>query len=512
MGDNRRVHLNIASNALNTGINAAAGLITLPFLIDRLGAESYGLWVLVSASAGMFMLVDFGMPAAVGRRIASSRYHGDDSTIDSVISTSLCMLAGAALLVVAATLFLVQAFPVIFPVPVEKLSDVRTALLISGIASAIYFPAAAFDGILWGQERFDLHNAVEIPAVLLRLAGILSFVGESTSLTELALIVAVPAVASYAVRTMISVRLQPGLSVSPRWFDKVMMRELALFGGWFGVVTLARTSLPSAATFVIGATLGPVAVTVFTVPRLLVSYAHWVLASVSQVVAPKAAVLHHIADDRGQKRLFIESSRYAIALAVFICAGLLQFGGTFLQLWLPRQSGVEYRILVILALAEALPLSQWVSYNVIVSMAKHRALARLALSELMLVFSGALLGAWLGGLVGVALVCAAAAFIFRGVWTAYVAAKLVGLDPRTYLVRILGSTAVVAAIPAAALSTLPLPEAAAGWMPFVAAVAVYCILYAAATLAVFNLLHRRAGRTQAPSEYIPSRRQERHEA
>lgn len=511
MGDRRRVHLNIASNALNTGLNAVAGLITLPLLISRLGAESYGLWVLVSASAGLFILADFGMSAAVGRRVAGYLSAAEQGAIDKVISTSLSVLAGLSLLVVSLMLLLVQIFPLVFPIPAAKISDVQTALLISGIASAVYFPAAAFDGILWGHERFDLHNAVEIPALVLRLIGILVLVNVGTSLTELALIVALPAVAAYAVRIAIAVHIQPGLRISPRYFDSALMVELVHFGGWFGVVTLARATLPNAATFVIGASLGPAAVTVFTIPRLLVSYANWIIAAVTQVIGPRAAVLHLSSDRQGQRQLFVMSSRYAIALAVFICAGLLQFGAPFLQLWLPQHSGIEYRILVILALAEVLPLSQWVSYNVVVSMAQHRALAGIALSELALVFAGTALGALWGGLIGVTLICAALAFTFRGIWTAVVAAKLIGLDPRAYLLRTLGGTAALAAAPAVLVAILPLAWTPMGWLQFIAAVSAYCTLYACAALVALKFVQPSPDGKRLSHVYVGAQHRERRE-
>ena len=60
-------------NVLALLVNISAALILLPFLIDRLGDEWYGAWVLIGTILGYFTILDFGMFAASQRFIPKSR-------------------------------------------------------------------------------------------------------------------------------------------------------------------------------------------------------------------------------------------------------------------------------------------------------------------------------------------------------------------------------------------------------------------------------------------------------
>jgi len=50
-----RVRINVMLNTLSPLINAVCGFVVLPFLISRLGRETYGFWTLIVASVGYFL-------------------------------------------------------------------------------------------------------------------------------------------------------------------------------------------------------------------------------------------------------------------------------------------------------------------------------------------------------------------------------------------------------------------------------------------------------------------------
>lgn len=299
-------------------------------------------------------------------------------------------------------------------------------------------------------------------------------------------IVSLPAIIGYVVRMLIAMRLQRGLRVSLRLFDEAAMRDLIQFGKWFGVLTFARACLPNAATFVIGHVLGPVAVTVFTVPRLLIAYANWIMAALTQVLAPRAAVLHHANAREAQRGLFLGASRYAMAFAVFTVGGLLIFGQAFLRLWQPQLHGLEYLLLAILGLGEILPLSQWIGYNLMISMAKHRFLALVAVAEMAFVIVFGLAAANFSGLLLVAIVTATGAFVFRGVWTAAHVARLLEITAATYAKRSLGPAAVLAAVPVLAFLAASRFWQPQTWVELIGAAIFYVAVFASLGLPVYG--------------------------
>src|SRR4030081_3196178 len=78
----------IPRETLGTGAaNVSGALVTIvltPFLLHRLGAEQYGIWLLalsLTFSSGYLALADLGLPSAAIRFIAEARAIGSLDTI-----------------------------------------------------------------------------------------------------------------------------------------------------------------------------------------------------------------------------------------------------------------------------------------------------------------------------------------------------------------------------------------------------------------------------------------------
>src|SRR5262245_46960006 len=155
-----RVIRNIASNWFGFAADSAVAFLLTPFLIHRLGMEIYGVWILIGALAGYLGMLDFGLRGSVGRFVAFHRGRGDREAILNTINTavfSLVALGAIGFCIVAVTALNLEH---LFEIPPEHLGQARWALLLVGMQLGAALPLCAFDGILWGHERFDLMNLV----------------------------------------------------------------------------------------------------------------------------------------------------------------------------------------------------------------------------------------------------------------------------------------------------------------------------------------------------------------
>lgn len=472
-----RVRTNIVLNTLSPLINAVCGFIVLPFLISRLGRETYGFWTLIIATVGYFLVLDLGISTAIGRLIAAHRAKDEIHAIRAVTVTALAFLLAVAIVVMLLTLVVPSVFFLLFDVPHAQRPDIANALMIMTLAASLYFPALVPYGLMWGYERFDLLNAVEIPTVLGRTGITLLVIKEGSTLSLLALILAGSSIAGYFARVLICMRLEPRLSIRPIFFSRAIAADLFSFGSWFSMLGFFRQIMPNVASFVIGHSLGSAAVTTFTIPRLLVSYTNWVMVSATQVVAPKAAVYHFGRDDARQRELFIEGSSYDWALTLFFLGGALLLGYPLLTLWQFRPQPEEYQLLLILILGEAIPLSQWVTYYAIVGMGQHRRLAVYAVLEAASIVIIGLLIARAGGLDAVALCVAVAAFIFRGVLQIQYGCQLVGLPILAYLRAVYVRTSLIGLLPIAGLAMFKAALPPTTWLQFLLEGTLYALLY-----------------------------------
>ena len=67
--------LNVLTNYVAKIATLATGFVMTPFMLHRLGADQFGLWVLVASVVAYGGLLDFGLSSAVVKYVA--RYRAD---------------------------------------------------------------------------------------------------------------------------------------------------------------------------------------------------------------------------------------------------------------------------------------------------------------------------------------------------------------------------------------------------------------------------------------------------
>jgi O-antigen/teichoic acid export membrane protein len=218
-------------------------------------------------------------------------------------------------------------------------------------------------------------------------------------------------------------------------------------------------------------------VTTYTIPRMLTSYTNWVMVSATQALAPQAAVYHFSSDRERQQNLFLLGGSYTWALSLFVFGGLVLFGFEFLSLWQGAPQLEEYHLLLILMCGEVVPLSQWITYNMIVSMGVHRRLAIYGVIEALSVLVVSALLVRLYGLQGVAIAVALSALLFRGLLQLSYGCRLVDV-PLSRYARSVFLPVALASLPAfAALAVYRVYETPDSWIMLFVSGFIYAAVY-----------------------------------
>jgi O-antigen/teichoic acid export membrane protein len=423
---------NIAANVSGIVVNMISGLLVMPYLIQTLGNTTYGLWILIGTMTGYFGVLDLGVPGAVGRLIAIHNARDEPEQINVVMSTALALLLIVSVAICVATFIVLPLFPLLFTVPASSAPDVRYSLILVGFSLALAFPAQIFSGLLWGLARFDLQNAVDIPALILRTVLTMTLVTTSKPLLSLGVIVLVVGVLSALFKMLVCYWLVPNLRISWQHVRRNRAREIFSIGGWLNVIAWSRTLIPQIAPTLVGARLGNAAVTTFTVARQLVVYANIFSQHATQVMTPGATGAYATNAVAAQRQLFIEGGKFAYALTIFLLAGLFCLGMPFIHWWQHGLQDAAYRPLLVLIVGESLPMSQWLTYSVLLGAGRQRSLGLFALSEgaLLLLLIFPLIG--VNGIIGVSTAVAVSGFIARGAAQLLLGCRLLGVSLSSY--------------------------------------------------------------------------------
>jgi O-antigen/teichoic acid export membrane protein len=476
---NAKIAWNMAANTAGTVVNMLSGLVVMPYLIRTLGSGTYGLWILIGTMAGYFGVLDLGVSSALGRLVAAHRARGDHDQVNMVMSTSCALLFVAFVIVCAATALSLPLFPRLFSVPANELLDVRYALILVGLNLALTFPGFTFVGFLWGHERFDLENAVRIPTLIIRTVLSITAINASMPLTSLGVIVFGTNTLGNLARMVLSYKLDPELRLSWSQVQGNRVREIFSIGGWMSVISWSRLLTPQIAPTLIGLRIGNAAVTTFTVARQLVAYANMFSTTATQVLAPRAIAVHATESTDAQMALFIEGGRFSYALSLFFCGGLLGLGLPFIHWWQHGSQDAAYPLLLILVLGECFPMSQWLTYSVLLGANRQRILGFFSICEA--VISLPLMIALIGwrDLFGVSVAAAFSAFFIRGLLQWLYGCRLLKVSVISYSKQVFLPVTVYAITPIAALYAVTAwlsPDTFRGTFLLGAA---YCIVYVA---------------------------------
>jgi O-antigen/teichoic acid export membrane protein len=243
----------------------------------------------------------------------------------AALAANLAMaVVGCVLLVVAAHFYFdrVSATPGIR-------AEVEDAIGWLGLALPLSLTSGVLAGTLQGRQRFGVLNVINsasaIGTALLPLATAY-FVDPSLP----ALVIATIAV-SLAVLLMLAVASAKAVPLlRPARPNAAVIRKLASYGGWMTGTTLLAPAVTTVDRFLIGALLGPAAVSAYVIPYNLVSRVILLPASLGSATLPRFAS----ADREEVQRLQSVTLKSLLALLTPISVIAIAALAPFLRFWI----------------------------------------------------------------------------------------------------------------------------------------------------------------------------------
>lgn len=487
MTTKQRIFRNVTWNWAGMAVEAIAGLVTAAFLVRRLGETTYGLWIVILAFTSYFGFLDLGIRGSVGRYVAWYQAKNDRRGVDATISTALAILGLAGALILLLTVAGEFIFFHIFDVPARQIPDVRIALAIVGATFAIFIPSNVFDATLWGYQRFDLLNAIDIPMAVLRPVLVIVLVSSGYGLVALALINGTTLVLQGAVKLVLTYRVSHGLRIGFAGVSREMARTLFGYGGWMLGANLTRVVRSQFNPTLIGYWLGMAMVTPYSITSRLIESGSKILWTGTGVLTPQIASLQAQENHDARCRLILVASRFCVYLALFLMVGMTLLGNAFLTLWVGPKLASASVLLSILAVGELVPNSLLVLRGALQGMARHPLIAIMAAIDLAFSLAVGIAVLPYYGLVGLCVVLAISGFVFRGVIKLVYACRLTDISVSDYLRSAVLGSCLAALIPSGLLALAVAWKQPATWIELILYCAVFTVLYLVAGIPLIGV-------------------------
>jgi len=324
---------NTLLNFIGQVLPLLVGVVTMPFTVRGLGTERFGLLSLAWVILGYFAVFDLGLGRATTKFVAEALGKGEQDRVPGLVWTTV---ATQALLGAAGGLTLAAVTPLLVEralnVPPYLVREASSAFYVLAVGVPVTLISGSFVGVLGAAQRFDLVNAVKIPAscltYLLPLLGLALGLG----LPAIVALILAARLAALIAFLVLNLRLIPGLK---RWSAEFsLFRSLFSFGAWVTISSIVSPILVYLDRFLIGSVLSMSAVAYYSAPYEVVTRLLIIPGSLTTALFPAFSALEAVRD-RGRASLFFARSIKYILLAlgpVVLLIGLFAREG--LQIWL----------------------------------------------------------------------------------------------------------------------------------------------------------------------------------
>jgi O-antigen/teichoic acid export membrane protein len=333
----RTIVRNVTTNYFAFGVSSLVTLLLTPFLIGRLDAAQFGVWVLLKAILAYFQLLEFGIMPAVIRYVSLHNARREREQVESILGGAMRLL----LVVSAATIPLVALVawigPRVFQLP-EGLEPVfgRAVWLIGAAAVVAYFRRLMI-ATLQAYQRYDLLNLCSTSSTVLGALAAVYVVLRGHGILAL-IVILLLRTAAEAVCELLLIRTLFGIRPSPFRCEPGTLRKIIGYSKFAFLVDVAVNISHRIDVLVIAIFLPTVSITYYEIATRISGALEKVTGPLIGMFFPMASEFDSARRPEALRALLLAGTRVTvlmIAPGVVILAG---YGGDVIGWWV----GAEY--------------------------------------------------------------------------------------------------------------------------------------------------------------------------
>ncbi len=246
-----------------------AGLISIPILIRKLGADEFGLLSIAWMVVGYFSLFDLGLGRSLAKLISENIARGDNENISILSGTAQLMLLGFGLTGGAVSAVSAPWIIEHLKIPAHLQHEALWTLYILAISIPFVVNTSGLRGILAAYQRFGLINAIQIPLGVWTFIGPLAVLYFSHNLSIIVSVLVLGRLVALCAYIFACSRVTPvfyNFAVS-----RSAIKHILNLGGWMTVSNIIGPIMQYMDRFFIGAWISMAAVAYYTTPYEIVT-------------------------------------------------------------------------------------------------------------------------------------------------------------------------------------------------------------------------------------------------
>jgi O-antigen/teichoic acid export membrane protein len=366
---------NVSTRYLAIGIEAALGLLILPYNVAHLGQSAYGLWMLTASVTLYFSVLDLGYSGALVKFVAQYRARRDIRALNEILSTTFCIFTAVGVVTYLVAIVLAVFFDRLFQLSPDQVHLGRIVLLIVTANVAVGTAFSVFGGVINGFQRYDLNNVVgTLSSIATAIANIV-VLGLGYGLVELVAVTTTLRILTYGIYRANAYRVFPGLRLRLSSFRRARLREITGLSVYMLLIDWAHKINYSVDALVVGAFLNTSAVAVWIVAQRLAEVTQRLTNQLNDVLFPTVVDNDASAQIHRLQAIFVQGTRLSLAAVMPLGGAMILLARPLVLAWVGPPFEGAVIVLQLLSVAVIVRVGNSTASTVLKGAGNHRLLA-----------------------------------------------------------------------------------------------------------------------------------------
>lgn len=421
------------ANFMGGLLPAVVTLLTTPYVVNTLGADSYGALTLITAIIGYFAIIDLNITAGSVKYVAEHHATGNTRLRNQTMTGgfALYVLIGVVGCVLV-LLFSDTLVHRVFAIPEALRNEVGLALGIAAFGFLLGQMQMYLNSVPQAIRRYDQSAAAESFFGMLAPLATVFVLWLGYGLVEVVAVRVAASVLNIGVLAWMIRRLLPDAAFE--WPTRSTLTALGKFSGFAYLSRLATVAYAQGDKLILGALTSMSALTYYAVPFMLVNRVFSLTYRLGGVMFPVASALAAKQETERLRELYLYAARYVFFINCALAVMLITLAHEILLYWIgPEMAERGAPVLFLIACAALIDSLTNAPSLVNDGLGKPHVTGGFAISRAALGVSLTLIWVSSHGLLGAAYAQLATAIVMASLFLVFVHGRSVPVSLRNYL-------------------------------------------------------------------------------
>jgi O-antigen/teichoic acid export membrane protein len=310
-------------------------LIGTRLVLDRLGADSFGILSLVGGTIGYFLYLDIGIGETVVKKVSEET---DSKAISRIVSSLFFFSLGlGAALAALVALFALYGVDLLFSFEPELMKSCMRVFIVIAAGLWIIYPLNIFGKVFIGLQRLDVYNLLRVIFQTAVLAGIIAALTLSNSAEAAVAAITIVGIAWQGAALLFLRRMYPEITISPKQFDGALLRELLRYKSYATVSQAGGHIVYQCDIYMIGILMNPLSVTIYSIANIIAVKIAEASGVLGTALFPMISRFYGEGMHEPLRKSFLLSLQLMTVVAIPVAAFIAAYSDSILEIWVGPQ-------------------------------------------------------------------------------------------------------------------------------------------------------------------------------